>query len=104
MTCSVRPATILVGVPTGASRLEFRAALVCTAHPNIRVFVTHGGLLSTQESVYHGVPVVGMPMFGDQQFNMRIAVTKGFGVTVDFMTLTKEALVEALNEVIGDPK
>lgn len=35
-------------------------------HPKIRVFMSHGGLLSTQESVYHGVPVLGLPVFGNK--------------------------------------
>ncbi|KAJ1529219.1 hypothetical protein ONE63_006023 [Megalurothrips usitatus] len=74
------------------------------AHPNIRLFVTHGGLLSTQESVFHGVPLVGIPMFGDQQFNMLLAVQKGFCVKVDFKTMTRTTMDEALREVLQKPK
>lgn len=74
------------------------------AHPNVRVFVTHGGLLSTQESIHHGVPVVGIPLFGDQRFNMAIAKSKGWGVTVDFLSITQEALQAALKEVLENPR
>jgi glucuronosyltransferase len=36
------------------------------AHDNVKLFVTHGGLLSCIESIYRGKPVVGIPVFGDQ--------------------------------------
>jgi len=36
------------------------------AHPNVKLFVTHGGLLSCTESVLRGKPIVGIPIFGDQ--------------------------------------
>lgn len=73
-------------------------------HPNLRVFVTHGGLLSTQEAVYRGVPVVGIPVFGDQDFNMMLATQKGFGIKVDLKTLSAETLSAALKEMLGNPK
>lgn len=36
------------------------------AHDNVKLFVTHGGLLSCIESIYRGKPVVGIPIFADQ--------------------------------------
>lgn len=73
------------------------------AHPKIKIFVTHGGLLSTTESIYFGVPVVGIPVFGDQQMNMAIAQNKGFGLTIDLPTLSGTTLRSAIKEILGNP-
>ncbi|EDL75668.1 rCG50973 [Rattus norvegicus] len=40
------------------------------AHPRIHLFVTHGGLNSINEAIQHGVPMVGITVFGDQPENM----------------------------------
>jgi glucuronosyltransferase len=32
-------------------------------HPKIRLLITHGGLNSKQEAVYHGVPFIALPVF-----------------------------------------
>lgn len=37
-------------------------------------FVTHGGINSIYEAAYHGVPVAGIPIFGDQPDNVAKAV------------------------------
>lgn len=39
------------------------------AHRNVKLFITHGGLLSCTESILRGKPVVGIPIFGDQMVN-----------------------------------
>lgn len=36
------------------------------AHKNVRLFVTHGGLLSSTEAILRQKPIVGIPIFGDQ--------------------------------------
>ncbi|KAL0049409.1 hypothetical protein WJX82_001631 [Trebouxia sp. C0006] len=35
-------------------------------HPNIKAFFTQGGTNSFNEAAYHGVPIVGMPIFAEQ--------------------------------------
>jgi UDP:flavonoid glycosyltransferase YjiC (YdhE family) len=73
-------------------------------HPNVKVFITHGGLLGTTEAIYHGVPIIGIPIYGDQELNMARAQYAGYGLTVSYQNLTQESLTWALREVINDPK
>ena len=37
-------------------------------HPNVKLFITHGGLGSFLESLYHATPLLVMPGFVDQFF------------------------------------
>ncbi|XP_058974185.1 UDP-glycosyltransferase UGT5 [Musca domestica] len=74
------------------------------AHENVKLFITHGGLLSTTESIYHGKPFIGIPIFGDQFLNMAKAVANGYGILLDYKNITAEALQQAIETMLGDPK
>jgi len=74
------------------------------AHPNIKIFITHGGLLSTIETIYHGKPLIGIPVFGDQETNVASAEIDGFGIGVPYKKLAEEVLTKALNEILINPK
>ncbi|XP_017083904.2 uncharacterized protein LOC108116482 [Drosophila eugracilis] len=74
------------------------------AHDNVIAFITHGGLLSTTESIYHRKPFVGIPIFGDQFLNMARAEQNGYGVTVHYEALTAPKLLEAIQRLIQDPE
>ncbi|KYN04802.1 UDP-glucuronosyltransferase 2C1 [Cyphomyrmex costatus] len=39
-------------------------------HKNTRAFIMYGGFYSTQETIYCGVPMIGIPLFGDQRVNL----------------------------------
>ncbi|XP_023293682.2 UDP-glycosyltransferase UGT5-like [Lucilia cuprina] len=73
------------------------------AHENVKVFITHGGLLSTTESIYHGTPFIGIPIFGDQFLNMARAEANGYGIRLDYQTLNAKDLIAAVERVINDP-
>ncbi|XP_055919609.1 UDP-glycosyltransferase UGT5-like [Eupeodes corollae] len=74
------------------------------AHPNVKLFVTHGGQGSVVESLYHGVPMVGVPLFGEQHANMVNVEKKGYGRMVEFTTMTEENFDRAVNDVLTDGK
>ena len=44
-----------------------------------KVFISQGGMMSIQESLYHGVPLLIIPIFGDQIANGKRAVRQGYG-------------------------
>ncbi|XP_071185150.1 UDP-glucuronosyltransferase 2A1-like [Salvelinus alpinus] len=72
-------------------------------HPKTRAFITHGGTNSIYEAIYHGVPMVGIPMFADQPDNMVHMKAKGAAVIMDFNTMKTQDLVDGLNTVINEP-
>lgn len=73
------------------------------AHPNLKLFITHGGMLGTTESVYHGKPMIGIPVYGDQYRNIAVAVGQGYALQLDVDKLSEQALLNAVNEILGNP-
>ncbi|NP_001129341.1 UDP-glucuronosyltransferase 2A3 precursor [Rattus norvegicus] len=72
-------------------------------HPKTRAFITHGGTNGIYEAIYHGVPMVGIPMFGDQPYNIAHMEAKGAAVKVAINTMTSADLLSALRAVINEP-
>ena len=74
------------------------------AHPNLKVFVTHGGLFSLQEALYHNTPLVGIPLGTDQKPNLMRAQQHGYAVMLDWQTLNATMLTDAINKVMHDSR
>jgi glucuronosyltransferase len=72
-------------------------------HPKTKAFITHGGTNGIYEAIYHGIPMVGIPLFGDQPDNIAHMKAKGAAVKVDFTTMSSTDLLSALKTVIDDP-
>ncbi len=71
-------------------------------HPKTRVFVAHGGTNGVQEAIYHGVPLVGLPLFFDQPDNLSRVRAKGAAVIVDIATLDRHTFADALMTALYD--
>ncbi|PNJ12629.1 UGT2B4 isoform 2 [Pongo abelii] len=73
-------------------------------HPKTRAFITHGGANGIYEAIYHGIPMVGVPLFADQLDNVAHMKAKGAAVSLDFNTMSSTDLLNALKTVINDYK
>lgn len=74
------------------------------AHPNVKLFITHGGLLGTTEALVEGVPVLAIPVYGDQKMNMAKAVASGYGLKMDIENITESETSSFINEILTNPK
>ncbi|KYO33521.1 UDP-glucuronosyltransferase 1-9 isoform A [Alligator mississippiensis] len=72
------------------------------AHPKTRAFITHGGSHGVYEGICNGVPMVLMPLFGDQMDNAMRVESRGAGVTLNILEMTSKDIADALNTVIND--
>ncbi|KAH8269748.1 hypothetical protein KR018_009818 [Drosophila ironensis] len=72
------------------------------AHANLKLFFSHGGLMGTTEAVSSGVPIVGMPIYGDQSLNIAALVQRGMALQLEFRKLDEDYLYEALTRAL-DP-
>lgn len=61
--------------------------------------------MGTQEAIYFGIPVIGIPLFGDQKLNLQNMARKNVGVNLgSFNNITEENLYNALKSVLDDKK
>ncbi|XP_050682126.1 UDP-glycosyltransferase UGT5-like isoform X2 [Leptidea sinapis] len=70
-------------------------------HPNIKVFISHGGLIGTQEAIYGGVPIIGIPIYGDQLNNLFSIEELGIGRILRYHDINEENLFELLSEFVN---
>ncbi|XP_048810184.1 UDP-glucuronosyltransferase 1A1-like isoform X14 [Lagopus muta] len=74
------------------------------AHPKTRAFITHGGSHGIYEGICNAVPMVLMPLFGDQMDNAKRVESRGAGLTLNILEMTSKDISDALKAVINDKK
>lgn len=67
------------------------------------VFITHGGMNSSSEGLYFGVPLVVIPVAGDQPIVAKRVEELGAGIQLDRRQLTADQLRAAAERVLHNP-
>jgi UDP:flavonoid glycosyltransferase YjiC (YdhE family) len=71
------------------------------AHPKMLAFITHAGMNSVSEAAHRGVPMLTIPLFGDQQRNAQMVKFREIGRVVRRSELTARTLTKELNNLIA---
>nr|XP_032817145.1 UDP-glucuronosyltransferase 2C1-like [Petromyzon marinus]XP_032817146.1 UDP-glucuronosyltransferase 2C1-like [Petromyzon marinus] len=76
------------------------------AHGATRAFVSHGGEGGVYEAIRHGVPLLGMPMYGDQHDNVARLVERGAALSLGgrLHALTSDEFLAPLRRLLDEPR
>ncbi|XP_055916179.1 uncharacterized protein LOC129949013 [Eupeodes corollae] len=74
------------------------------AHPQLKLFITHAGKGSSVEAQYHGVPMLAIPVYGDQFGNAEEMRTMGYGLIVNHRNVTEQSFRRDFAEILKNPK
>ncbi|CAG03843.1 unnamed protein product, partial [Tetraodon nigroviridis] len=69
-------------------------------HPKTKLFISHGGTNGIYEAIYHGVPVLGLPLIFDQMDNFVRMKARGAAEIVDVTTVDVESLTKTLRNIL----
>ncbi|XP_072946258.1 UDP-glucosyltransferase 2-like [Epargyreus clarus] len=92
----------LAGISENIKISEWLPQADLLKHPKIKAFIMQGGQQSTDEAITAGVPLIGIPMFGDQSFNVEKYVRNKIGIKLDWDSLTEEEFRIGILSVIED--
>jgi len=78
--------------------------LVVAVHPNVKLFISHGGISGLYETVDAGVPVLGFPLIGDQPRNIDNLVNAGMAISMDLQSVTEDSFLNNVLEILNNNK
>lgn len=74
------------------------------SHEQVKLFITHGGQQSMEESIDRTIPMLVIPFFDDQISNARKVEHLGIGRKLELADLNESSLKEMILEVAGNSR
>ncbi|BFZ00666.1 hypothetical protein BsWGS_03705 [Bradybaena similaris] len=73
-------------------------------HEKTKLFISHCGKNGQYEALYHGVPILCLPIYGDQNYNAERITIKQFGLRADMRDASSDELAAMMKEIIYNKK
>ncbi|BFZ00660.1 hypothetical protein BsWGS_03699 [Bradybaena similaris] len=73
-------------------------------HEKTKLFISHCGKNGQYEALYHGVPILCLPIYGDQSYNSERIKIKQFGLRADMREASADELAAMMKEIIYNKK
>ncbi|CAL4059069.1 unnamed protein product, partial [Meganyctiphanes norvegica] len=89
-------------VPKNVKIVEWLPQQDILAHNQTTLFITHCGMHSIVEALHNGIPMVGMPIFADQEDNLVRLEERGVASGIRKSSSSAE-IYEAINRVLTNP-
>ena len=99
-----RNSTLPSDIPKNVHLLSWLPQNDLLGHPNTVLFITHCGNNGQYESLYHGVPIIGFPLFGDQHHNAFRMAEHGYGIEMNILKFTDGELLNNIHKVLGEKR
>ncbi|KAJ1323966.1 glucuronosyltransferase [Microdochium nivale] len=93
---------ILSGAHPAWHMVPFAPQRAVLAHPTTRLFLTHGGASSVQESLFHGTPMLCLGYFFDQPLNGLRITEAGVGESLDKAAFEAGEIVDKAERIMLD--
>ncbi|AKN80687.1 Ecdysteroid UDP-glucosyltransferase [Perigonia lusca single nucleopolyhedrovirus] len=90
-------------IPTNVLVQKWFEQQAVLKHKNITAFVTQSGIQSIDEAIDSLVPMIGLPLMGDQAFNANKIRELKLGCVVDTVSVDTAGLVRAIKDVAENP-
>lgn len=73
-------------------------------HPNVKLFIGHGGISGVYEVVDAGIPILGFPLIFDQERNLRHLEDAGMAIVMNIQSISSVEFSNAVSDLINDKK
>ncbi|XP_026734656.1 UDP-glucuronosyltransferase 1-7C-like [Trichoplusia ni] len=93
-----------ITVPENVYTMDWIPQHATLCHPNVKLFISHGGLLGTQEAVACAVPMLMVPLYADQALNARSMADRGVAEIIKLKETDKDTWRTHLRALLTDPQ